>query len=61
MSDAMAAAKNIDDLKEAGLSYDQARIQIEFIVHSQEYYSFLAFGSAAILRSSVKTSRSARS
>ena len=37
MSDAMAAAKCIDDLKEAGLSYDQARILVEFIVRSQEH------------------------
>ena len=37
MGDAMAAAKCIDDLKEAGLSYDQARILVEFIVRSQEH------------------------
>ena len=37
MSDAMAAAQCIDDLKEAGLDYDQARILVEFIVRSQEH------------------------
>lgn len=37
MGDAMAAAKCIDDLKEAGLSYDQARILVEFIVRSLEH------------------------
>lgn len=37
MSDAMAAAKCIDDLKDTGLSYDQARILVEFIVRSQEH------------------------
>ena len=37
MRDAMAAAKCIDDLKEAGLSYDQARTLVEFIVRSQEH------------------------
>ncbi len=36
MSDAMAAAQCIDDLKEAGLSYEQARILVGFIVRSQE-------------------------
>jgi len=37
MSDAMAAAQCIDDLKEAGLNYDQARVLVEFIVRSQEH------------------------
>ena len=37
MSDAMAAAQCIDDLKEAGLNYDKARILVEFIVRSQEH------------------------
>ena len=37
MSDAMAAAECIDDLKEAGLDYDQARILVNFIVRSQEH------------------------
>ena len=37
MRDAMAAAECIDDLKEAGLSYDQARLLVEFIVRSQEH------------------------
>lgn len=37
MSDAMAAAQCIDDLKEAGLNYDQARTLVEFIVRSQEH------------------------
>ena len=37
MGDAMAAAKCIDDLKKAGLSYDQARILVEFIVSSLEH------------------------
>ena len=37
MSDAMAAAQCIDDLKEGGIDYDQARILVEFIVRSQEH------------------------
>ena len=37
MSDAMAAAQCIDDLKEAGLNYDQARTLVEFIVRSQAH------------------------
>ena len=37
MRDAMAAAACIDDLKEAGLSHDQARTLVEFIVRSQEH------------------------
>lgn len=37
MSNAMAAVGCIDDLKEAGLDYDQARILVNFIVRSQEH------------------------
>ena len=37
MSNAMAAAECIDDLKKAGLDYDQARILVNFIVRSQEH------------------------
>ena len=36
MSDAMAATECIDELKEAGMDYAQARALVSFIVRSQE-------------------------
>ena len=37
MSDAMTAAKCIDDLTKAGFEYDRARTLVNFIVRSQEH------------------------